>query len=108
MKAPQVLKKLLKTVVTFLGTQRYFYIFTKYLFLINFLVLPFGRIKEPQVFRRVLRSYLDKRCTFSLLDHKILINYQCLLLPIWLLKVLQVLTRLLRAVASLLRKVIGK
>ena len=33
-------------------------------------------MKAPQVFRRVLRSYLDNRCTFSLLDHKILINYQ--------------------------------
>ena len=33
-------------------------------------------MKAPQLLRRALRSYLGNRCTFSLLDHKILINYQ--------------------------------
>lgn len=80
MKAPEVLTKLLKTVVTFLGTRRYFSMVVHKI-LINFLVLPFGLMKAPQVFRRVRRSYLGNRCTFSLLDHKILINYQLSPLP---------------------------
>ena len=33
-------------------------------------------MEAPRVFRRVLRSFLGNICTFSLLDHEILINYQ--------------------------------
>ena len=82
MKAPEVLTKLLKTVVTFLGTRRYFSMVVHKILIFNqFSGLPFGLMKAPQVFRRVRRSYLGNRCTFSLLDHKILINYQLSPLP---------------------------
>lgn len=77
MKAPEVLTKLLKTVVTFLGTQRYFSIAVHKILTFNQLSgSSIGLMEAPQVFRRVLKSYLRNRCTFSLSDLKILISYQ--------------------------------